>query len=331
MRRELITAVFLLTSGVVMAEEKSVTLKLSQPLELFGGFSTGYFYTTNEGNKDSQDTFQITNAIVGLKGETGENIKIGLDLAVGYVYEGTVFSPIKNTARDIYTRLLWGYATLKPHSLVTIDAGILTTNVGYEVIDTYSNPNVLLGAIWNAQPVTYPGARITITPTKSLSVYAEYNQESAGQDNYAAGVSGNVAGIDYAVNYYDSSKNIVDVVLGYSVGMVDIGLNTDYQWHDNPATGQDKSAYGLALYLIPKLDNLSIPVRLEYFKSGTSGIYGDSKGYTVTITPTFRPAKNAFVRTEVAYVKTDNKIFKGSGNNKKDSKTTLTLEIGFTF
>jgi len=48
----------------------------------------------------------------------------------------------------------------------------------------------------------------------------------------------------------------------------------------------------------------------------------------VTVTPTFKPIKNSFVRAEVAYVSTDNRVFK---NGTEDNKTTLAVELGFTF
>ncbi len=341
MKKALIAAI-LAVAGGSFAQEKTITLKLSQPLELYGGFSAGYFYTTNEGSKNSQDKFQITNAIIGIKGEAGEDIKLGFDLAIGGSLWATVFDggqgdlayiDAANNELKEGVGILWGYATLKPHKMLSIDAGVLTTNIGYELADTYSNPNVTFGAVWNSQPFIYPGVRVTLTPTEGVELYAEYNQES-NSDNYAVGVLGEISSVSYTFSYYDykSDRNLIDVVLGYSIGNVDLGLNADYQWRDktwkdnNP--GKDDSAYGVAVYIIPKFENLSVPVRLEYFDGGTSGIYTGDKGYTVTVTPTFKPSENTFIRVEVAHVSTDAKIFKG---DTKDTKTILALELGFTF
>ena len=346
----------LLLGGISFSGEKEVTLKLSQALELHGGLSAGYFYSTNPIDKreDSEDKFQITNAILDFSGEVGKSFKIGFDLAIGgalwaTVYDGgqgdfAYYDPDDKSLKE-GVGLLWGYVSIKPLSKLSIDAGVLTTNVGYELADTYSNPNITFGAVWYAQPFIYPGARITFSPLENLSLYAEYNQEY-DTDNYAVGVIGEFAGFSYALNYYDyrANKNLVDLVLGYSIGNVDLGLNFDYQWLDDTAKKQlkeeleknnvDDSAYGVAVYFIPKFETsvgkFSIPVRLEYFDEGTSGIYygGADKGYTVTVTPTLRPTSNTYIRAEVAYINTDNKIFKGG---TKDNKTTIAVEAAFTF
>ncbi len=346
----------LLLGGFSFSGDKEFSLKLSQALELHGGISAGYFYSTNptDKNKDSEDKFQITNAILELSGEVGTGFKVGFELAIGgslwpTVYDGgqgnfSYYDPDTKELKE-GVGLHWGYVSLKPFSKLSIDAGILTTNVGYEVADTYSNPNITFGAVWYAQPFIYPGARITFSPLENLSLYAEYNQEY-DLDNFAVGVLGEFAGLSYALSYYDyrANKNLVDLVLGYSIADVDLGLNFDYQWLDDTAKKQrrdelgvndvDDTAYGVALYVIPKfktnVGEISIPVRLEYFDEGTSGIYygGADKGYTLTITPTFRPTSNTYIRGEVAYINTDNKIFK---NGTKDNKTTIAVEAAFTF
>ncbi|AAC06480.1 outer membrane beta-barrel protein [Aquifex aeolicus] len=348
MKKYVLPLLFL--SSLSLAEEKSLYLKVSQPLELYGGISAGYFYTTNEDGKDSSDKLQITNAILGLKAEVGEKIRFGFDLAVGgslwsTVWDGgqgdfSYYDPDEKELKE-GVGLHWGYAYLKPFKGFEVSAGVLTTNIGYELADTYSNPNVTFGAVWYAQPFIYPGVRLTLDFSEiadlPVSLYAEYNQEY-DLDNYAVGILGELGNLSYALSYYDyrASKNLVDLVLGYTIFNVDLGLNFDYQWLDDSAksAGQDDSAYGVALYVIPKFETkygeFSLPLRLEYFDEGSSGIYfgGADKGYTLTVTPTFRPTPNTYVRAEVSYVNTDNKVFK---NGTKDNKTTLAVELGFTF
>ncbi|HIC97433.1 MAG TPA: hypothetical protein EYP11_03425, partial [Aquificaceae bacterium] len=217
--------------------------------------------------------------------------------------------------------------TLKPLSGVSVDAGILTTNIGFEIADTYSNPNVLFGSVWWAQPFRYPGARITYDVMEGISLYTEYNKEYGG-DNFAVGSLGSVGNISYAITYFDyndtdtngTNKNLIDLVLSTSLGPTTLGLNLDYQWLD------DDSAYGIALYFIPTFGNLSVPIRLEYFNSGTSGIYLDEEGYTATVTPTLRPSENTFIRLDVSFISTENDVF-----GSEDDKTTASLELGFTF
>lgn len=344
MKRKLLLTAVLALAGSSLAEEKTFTLKVSQPFELYGGVSGGYFYSTNpiSENRDARDAFKLTNAVVGI---TGGSDKVSLDLAVGAFLGANIWDGgatqdvISYTSGDVVRNeagILWGYVTLSPTSNLSVDVGYLTTNVGAEVINTYANKNIILGTIWYAQPVIYPGVRVTFDINDNVSVYAEYNNDALNpkKEAFALGSLGSLAGIDYAVSYYDYTgfKNLVDVVLEYSINNVELGLNFDYQWLDDSAKapGQDDSAYGVALYATPNFGALSIPVRFEYFDEGTSGIYfgGADNGYTVTITPTFKPTENSFVRAEVAYISTDNKVFK---NGTEDNKTTLAVELGFTF
>ncbi|RLJ70212.1 putative OmpL-like beta-barrel porin-2 [Hydrogenivirga caldilitoris] len=342
MKKKLLLTAILAFTGSSIAQEKTLSLKLSQPLELYGGLTGGYFFTTNEGGKDSQDAFKLTNALIGLKSSEGI---VGFDLAVGSFLAPSVWDGGVNNSMVSYTQgeptydeagILWGYATLSPIDKLSLKLGYIPTNIGAEVINTYANKSITLGAVWFAQPVIYPGVRVSYEVFKDIKLYAEYNHDSVSprREAFAFGSLGSISGISYALSYYDYTgfKNLIDLVLGYSIGDIELGLNADYQWLDSSAKtpGQDDSAYGLAVYITPKLGILSIPVRLEYFNEGTSGIYwgGADKGYTVTVTPTFKPSENTFIRGEVAYISTDNKVFK---NGTEDNKTTLAVELGFTF
>jgi len=117
---------------------------------LAGGVTGAYLYTTNEGSTDAQDGFRITNAVVNLKGSSGS---MGFDLAVGSLLAPTVWSNVSNSMISYTTGnvtsneagLLWGYVSFSPVERITLDAGLLTTNVGYEVVNTYANPNINLG------------------------------------------------------------------------------------------------------------------------------------------------------------------------------------------
>ncbi|NPA40681.1 MAG: outer membrane beta-barrel protein [Aquificae bacterium] len=345
MKKALLAAAVLAIAGSSFAEEKTFTLKVSQQLELYGALTGGYFYVTNYTlTNKSKDTFNLTNAVLGLKGEVGKGLKVGYDFAFGSllmpdIWGGTLGDPKRfefGTSKAIAKEgfgFLWGSLSFAPTDVVTVDVGVLSTNVGYEVANTYSNPNITLGTVWYAQPVIYPGIRINVSPIENVSFYAEYNQEY-DLDNFAVGALGEFMGVGFAVSYYDykAAKNLVDLVLSYSVGIVDLGLNFDYQWLDDSAKtpGKDDTAYGVALYLTPNFENISVPIRLEYFDEGTSGIYssGGEQGFTFTITPTFKPTGNTFIRAEVAYISTDKKIFKG---NTEDNMTTFAVETGFTF
>ena len=359
----------LLLGGLSFSEEnKQVQVVSSIPITISGGITGGYFWTNNQApGNDSDDKLQLSNGILEFSGEFGKDIKFGFDLALGSVLMPTIwdggqkdpmrYSFSSGTIATEGAGIVWGYATFKPYKGISIDAGVLPTNVGYEVANTYANPNITLGLVWYAQPVIYEGARISFDLNELVNIplgfYAEYNQEY-NTDNFAVGVNGEFLGLSFALSYYDyrANRNLIDLVLGYSIANVDLGLNFDYQWLDDTAKKQrkqklgvndiDDSAYGVALYFIPKFETgkgeVSIPVRLEYFTEGSSGIYyweeGNTRnkyadsGYSITVTPTYKPIPNGFIRAEVAYITTDKKVFKGE---TKDNKTTLAVEIGFTF
>ncbi len=331
--KKLILAGAIFTSSVVMAGDLKVSLPKGVNLNVYGGLSAGYFYTTNP----SEDSLQITNAIVGV---SSEGSVVSFDLAFGGSLWSTVYDGGQGDLMSVSVDsggatdgfgILWGYVSISPTSNLTIDAGVLTTNIGYELADTYTNPNITFGTTWYAQPFIYPGARVTFSLNDNISFYAEYNQEYES-DNFAVGSLGSLMGIDYALTYYDYGsgvgKNLIDVVLGTSLGGVDVAVNLDYQWLDDSAKspGQDDSGLGLALYVIPSFGNLKLPLRFEYFDGGSSGIYEGGKGYSFTLTPTYSFSDNYYVRAELAYLNTDDALFNG-----KDNKTTLAVEAGFKF
>ncbi len=331
--KKAILAGALFVSSTVMAGDLKVSLPKDLSIGVYGGLSAGYFYTTNP----SEDSLQITNAILGVKSEGGV---VSFDLAFGGSLWSTVYDGGQGDLMSVSVDsggatdgfgLLWGYVSVSPTSSITVDAGVLTTNVGYELADTYTNPNITFGTTWFAQPFIYPGIRLTFSLNDNISFYAEYNQEYEA-DNFAVGSLGSLMGIDYALTYYDYGsavgKNLIDVVLGTSFGGVDVAVNLDYQWLDDSAKapGQDDDGLGMALYVIPSFGNLKLPLRFEYFDGGNSGIYDGEKGYSFTITPTYNFSDNYYVRAELAYINTDAKMF-----DNKDNRTTLAVEAGFKF
>ncbi len=337
MKKTLLLAGVLTAGALVFAEEKKAPVTSGFNISLNGVFSGGYAGTTNPDN----DSFILTNLLLGVSGSQKGMFEVGFDVAVGglampTVWNGALSVPqsfnfntyaVDNSAFGI----VWGYLSLKPSQMISLDVGLLPTNVGYEVANTYSNPNITLGTTWFAQPVIYPAVRATLE-AGPFSLYAEYNQEFGG-DNFAVGSLGEIAGISYAVSYYDykDNKNLVDIVGSMSLGIIDLGINFDYQWLDTAPSGADTSAYGVALYAIPNFGNISLPVRVEYFSEGTTGIYTGASspaksGYSFTITPTLKPTSNSFIRAEAAYLGTQEKVLNG-----KNSKTTLAVEAGITF
>ncbi len=312
-------------------------------IELFGGVSAGYFYTTNicgEPYADpNNDYFTVSSFAIGLTSKV--NSTIGFTASFGASPQSDLLG--LETSKNFGPE--FAYVSIRPIEGLTLDAGLLTTNVGYELYHTWENPNYTFGMVWWGQPVTYPGARATFNVAEGLDVYAEYSNNTAKSSTdpfeaFAVGALGSYGGIDFAVSYFDYSaqKNLVDVVLSTNIAGIDVALNVDYQWFDDSAKadGQDDSAYGVALYVIPQLtETVSIPVRLEYVDEGTSDIYGvaGDNAWSVTITPTWSPTSNTYLRAEFAYVSTDQKGFYDgpTAADAEDTRTFVGVEAGFRF
>lgn len=338
-----------LLSAVTVVNAGQITV-LNSDIDLSGGITAGYFYSNNTGSSKNDD-FKVSNLIISLSSQP-KNGGLGFTTAFGSILLPTLYDGGITDNKSILSKnfgVLFGYATYAPVENLTIDAGLLTTNIGYEIATSFANPNITYGTVFYAQPFIYPGARITYT-YKDFKFYAEANKDKGYLDSsptlptsgaYAIGTLGTIYGINYALSYYDYTayKNLIDLVLSKNINEnLDLALNFDYQWLDKTAKqpGKDDNGYGIAFYLIPKSGNISLPIRLEYINDGSkgkeNGIYSNvSSAYTITLTPTYKPSNNTYIRAEVSYFKSDNKIFSDKSSNLKDSKTSAALEVGFLF
>lgn len=351
MKKLVLSAVLTATT---MANAGQITA-LNSNIELSGGLTTGYFYSTNTGTSNHDD-FKVSNFIISLSSQPKDR-GIGFTTMFGSILLPTLYDGGITESKAIYSKailnknfgILSGYLTYLPFKNVSVDVGLLTTNIGYEIVTSYANPNINYGSVFSAQPFIYPGVRITYS-YKDFKFYVELNKDRGYLNGhptlptsgaYAVGTLGSLYGINYALSYYDYNayKNLIDLVLSKSLNQnLDIALNIDYQWLDNTAKqpNHDKYGYGIAFYIIPKFENISLPLRVEYIKDGSkgkeSGIYNSvASGYSFTITPTFKPSKNTFIRVETSYFKTDSKVFQGKSGNLKDLKLSCAIEMGLLF
>ncbi|RUM56865.1 MAG: hypothetical protein DSY60_06035 [Persephonella sp.] len=362
----------LVAMGLLTSSAMAGTLTVAHTnLELSGGITAGFFMidkTNNNNDPGAKDYFRITSLDIELSSKVNDTIGFVLDFGNenidnnGDEFKDTLLTGDPSQAGNRFG-VHYAYISIRPIDNLTIDAGKLATNVGYELAHTFENPNVFYGMVWYAQPFLYNGVRITYEFMDNLSLYFEYNQDTltisntTARDAFAVGVLGNLMNVDFAISYYDYSnlKNLVDIVLSTKLGSLDVALNFDYQWMDDTlkndfknqgATSIDDSAYGIALYLTPNLtETLSVPIRLEYVNDGKitnnagvnkdDGLYGISgdSAYSITITPTYKPTKNSFVRAEFGYIKMDNitDLFKNGDGVKKDSRYVYGVEAGYMF
>ncbi len=340
--------------SISLANAGSLTVANSN-IEMTGGITAAYFYMNNIG-EEPKDQFTVTNLDFDMSSRISS--EISFEAGLGSAHLPDLLQPISEAEFEV--EFAWIDIDLTEN--LSVSAGKLLTNVGYELFDTFNNPNYHYGLVWWGQPVNYPGARVTYNIDEDVQIYAEYNHDSAGsiagitpKDAVATGIIGSIGNLNFALNYFDyaNTKNLVDFVLATQIANFDVALNVDYQWLDDGAKNAIKAAgatdvedygYGIALYLIPHItDRVTVPVRIEYVYDGQStnsagavvneGIYGiaGDNAWSFTITPTWSPTKNTYIRGEFAYVVTDEKGFENDKGEEKDNRSFLGVELGFIF
>jgi hypothetical protein len=177
----------------------------------------------------------------------------------------------------------------------------------------------------------------------------------------------------------NGNRDIYAATVGGDLGIVSLGLEVDYfkaddglkkKWNDflrnlngNPLPNYSasSSAWGAALCAnIKPVAGVQVPVRIEYADNKDTILIpaiaaaslvqpsnavnrydylAAKKVWTFTITPTYNPTKNTFLRAEVSYAKASGSAFNGTSgylfvNDKgeaKTSRTTGAVELGFLF
>lgn len=171
--------------------------------------------------------------------------------------------------------------------------------------------------------------------------------------------------VDVGLHTYNENGNrdIYALTAGGDLGIVSLGLEVDYFKADdglkkawNPKVGAtlgivnysaSTNAWGTALCAnVKPVAGVQVPVRIEYADNKDTilipviGAAGNAKKvWTFTITPTYNPTKNTFLRAEVSYAKSsgalkagqDAWLFKDANGNQKTSRTTGAVELGFLF
>ena len=331
-----VTAICFSTIGASNA--MAGTLKIdNQDITLGGGAATGFYYSNNNrvGSDGVVADSKGTNPLVSeFLVEISSDAKPGGMGFVGGFGNLAQLDVVDGTKKSSTTNdLQYGYVSYMPVKGLKLDVGRIATNVGYELANSMDNAAITIAALWGAQPVFYDGARLSYDIMDGTTLYAD-GVKDAGTTAYAVGVLGSAAGVDYAVSdmNYKDSHNIFDVVASTTVADIALGLNVDFTTladKGKPTTTSDTSAYGVGVYVAPKFGMIDLPIRVEYMKDGTSGVYyGMKSGYTFTVTPTYNISKSMFVRAEVSLVSSDNKIFK---DGTESTKTSGAFQMGYRF
>jgi len=311
----------------------SIKTNMDVDLNLSGGATAGFFYSTNTQTDDDQN-FVVNDVFLELKTNKTKSGEVGFSAGAGSLAMTaltTASGEVVKAKPDLHYAVV-DYAFT---GNMLIEAGMLATKVGYESPTSYANDHATLGVLWSLQPTYYAGAR-AVYDMGGMNLYAEVSQPFA----FAVGVFGDVSKIKYALNYFDRDKgdNMIDVVFSSSIGKLDFGMNFNYILRELKVGTNDDTAMGVGLYFAAKTEKVYLPLRLEYISDGTSNAYaptegglGFDSGYTLTITPTLNVSKNAFLRAEFSILTAENKIFKNKNGEAKDSTVSAALQMGYRF
>lgn len=253
------------------------------------------------------------------------------------------------------------YATYKPVAGLTLDAGLLWSQFGEKPV-TILNPHITRGVLFTANPVIMAGARgaydfgvakvyVGTGKVGAQLMQPVYDLFGVTPKTYIeAGVTSNLKQVglpvDIGLHTYNEAggRDIYALTAGTDLGIVSLGAEVDYFRADKALKAVQRnsdSAWGAALCAnVKPIAGIQIPVRVEYADAKKSlliptiaDLAGGQKNsvWTFTVTPTYNPTKNTFLRGEVSYVNSDKKIFTNDKGNLKDSRTTGAVELGFLF
>jgi len=231
----------------------------------------------------------------------------------------------------------------------TYDAGVAKVYVGAGKAGNYQ----LMG------PVYVDGiVRDTTTTRVFKNSYSNYIEAGITSNLKQFGLS-----VDVGLHTYNENGNrdIYALTVGGDLGTVprlgtvSLGLEVDYfkaddslekEWNKFTGKSTSSNAWGAALYAnVKPAVGVQIPVRIEYADNKdtilipTIGTGNAKKVWTFTITPTYNPTKNTFLRAEISYAKSssalnagqDASIFINDKGEPKTSRTTGAVELGFLF
>jgi opacity protein-like surface antigen len=269
----------------------------------------------------------------------------GLKISGGILWSKWGERPVTILNNHISRGLM--YVFFNPVAYTGVRAEYNITLPGLGNVDVYAGYNQANGLLQNNDPLgfhtgyTATGTAVTMDP----------------KDAYELGIAGTLnlfAKIKYGLHYYDESqgRNIWTLCLSPDFGLIKGGLQFSYSKRDDAIKNYDPtrdisdSFWGIGFnFNISLLDaqiaNVEFPMRLEYVKldrDDAFAIVGDNdtskdKIWSFTITPTWKPSKNTFVRAEYTYTKADSQIFSDpkKANSSDDTRTTIAVEAGFLF
>lgn len=325
-------------------ESRTVLEAALHTLHLAGGISAGEFSASNPGPATSGNETLLSNFLFELS--SGNNGRpIGFTAAVGETSTPSLLSPPGTTA-DL--DLEYGSLSWKPRPDMTIEAGLLKPDAGFEDAYTYNNANVILGALASQQPFNAYGIKLQYT-AGGLHLEAAYYGKRLDDTEYTvngtaadhaweSGIGTTIKDVSYRLYHYHIAgyRSLTGAVIEHTYKNVPLAVNIDWWRWDSALADQHgrRSAVGGAFYAVPGFGKFSLPVRLEYIDQGSSGIYVENpeaaRIYTATLSPTYRFTKESYLRFETAFVRASHGFADKDGKTK-DKRVYLAMELGYVF
>jgi hypothetical protein len=191
---------------------------------------------------------------------------------------------------------------------LTVIGGKFATLAGSEVASDVLNSNATRSILFGQQPFTLTGVRAGYKFSDLVTVYGGLSNSAGGavtdgndQKTVELGVAlAPVAGLTVNVTDYIGNEggagnktNLLDLVVGYTLGNLSLGLNADYNTVKESGAGIDTKFSGAAIYA-----NYTI---LPTFRAGIRGEFTQAKDDTastkgkaseVTLTGDYIASKN---------------------------------------
>ncbi|NPA51634.1 MAG: outer membrane beta-barrel protein [Aquificae bacterium] len=289
-----------------------------EDITLFGGIGAGWY-------NDRAD-FSITTLAVGLTHPVSSKSPVGFTVAIAdfgipvvHLDNEVLRNPFGGG--DVHDFDLYlGYFSLMLVEGVTLDAGLLWQNFGNAPV-TILNPHITRPVAFVAQPVLFAGARVNFD-LGGFKAYLGINDGSAlggahgggvTDNGYEAGIKGDLGTVKVSLDYFknDDSSSTINATAAGDVGGILLALEIN-RITDIPGTTDDLTTVALKANF--DLGSIKLPVRIE-----KASDYVDVT--TLTVTPTWHPTKNSFVRAD---------LILRSGDDKEDSHN-LIAEFGYLF
>jgi len=303
-----------------------------------GGASGGYVYGSSEITRKN-DQSRLMDFLLGIDTSTRDG-RAEISAGIGNLPAYALMDDGVDAAGS-GTDVQYAEVIVHPSDNWTLELGKMPSNVGFEDTIMYNNANVMESVQAITQPGFFNAARLSYG-NDDFSVYAEQGDEEyeapsgaiSGQ-SWSAGAMGSAGGVEYVVGYhgYAGLRTLFDLIVTGNVGGMDVTVAVDRLKLEDAALANPTDtnhAESVAIYLSgPTAGEFSFPIRIEAFDDHGNGLYrGAGKGNSLTITPTWNISENAFLRSDISYVKTDNQIFDDNGTFK-DSRVGIALQAGY--